>query len=77
MNSWTNFIQDFKTYLKVERGLSDNTLTNYHYDLKRLVSFINEHNIKDCTPINIKKETTQQFIYQISKNFNLKYFSKI
>jgi len=70
MNNWSNYITDFKTYLKVERGLSENTLTNYHYDLKRLVSFIDKNGLKDSGPIHISKDTIQQFIYDISKELS-------
>ena len=70
MNNWRNYITDFKTYLKVERGLSENTLTNYHYDLKRLVSFIDKNDLKDSGPVDISKDTIQQFIYDISKELS-------
>ncbi len=70
MNNWITYINDFKTYLKVERGLSENTLNNYEYDLKRLVSFINDYDSKLITPIKIDTKTIQRFIYQISKELS-------
>jgi len=63
---WSNAIEDFGYYLGIERGLSENTIINYQLDLKALVQFLENHGI-DQTPINIKAETLQQFIYEEAK----------
>ena len=63
---WSNAIEDFGHYLGIERGLSENTIINYQLDLKALVQFLENHGI-DQTPINIKAETLQQFIYEEAK----------
>lgn len=63
---WSNAIEDFGHYLGIERGLSENTIINYQLDLKALVQFLENQGI-DQTPINIKAETLQQFIYEEAK----------
>ena len=64
--NWNNSITDYKNYLRIERGLSDNTISNYSRDLTKLTKFLEEHTITK-SPITISKEEVQQFIYQIAK----------
>ncbi|MEP0265715.1 site-specific tyrosine recombinase XerD [Dokdonia sp.] len=64
--NWNNSITDYKNYLRIERGLSDNTISNYSRDLTKLTKFLKEHTITK-SPITISKEEIQQFIYQIAK----------
>jgi integrase/recombinase XerD len=64
--NWTQAIQDFSNYLKLERGLSANSVSSYVLDLKKLVNYLNEHDIKS-TPIKIKPITIQEFIYDAAK----------
>ena len=64
--NWTNAINDYTTYLKIERGLSENTIENYKRDILKLDTFISENEIK-VNPTKIDKETIQQFVYQQSK----------
>lgn len=65
MKSWTNFISDYKSYLKIERGLSINSISNYEFDVQRLVSYLTDNAI-DVTPIAINEETIQEFIYSVA-----------
>ena len=37
--------KEYHTYLKLERGLSDNSVTAYELDFKRLKTYIDEHHI--------------------------------
>ena len=64
--NWNTTIFDYEFYLKIERGLSDNTVKNYSLDIKRLAKFISENNIIE-KPNSCTKNTLQQFIYQQSK----------
>ena len=67
--NWQTYIKSFRSYLKIERGLSANTLANYSFDLKRLTSFLEENTISK-NPINISEEEIQLFIYSVSKEVN-------
>ncbi|MET6991114.1 site-specific tyrosine recombinase/integron integrase [Sediminicola arcticus] len=66
---WEQAIQDYRYYLKIERGLSKNSIHNYCLDVEKLILFLNNTNIHE-NPIAIGKETVQQFIYEIAKVIN-------
>ena len=40
---WIHAISDFKDYLKIERGLSENSISSYENDLKKLKLFLNKN----------------------------------
>ena len=63
---WKNSITDFQFFLKIERGLSQNTIDSYSRDLKKISLFLEENNI-NFSPISINEKTIQQFIYQVAK----------
>jgi integrase/recombinase XerD len=67
--NWTTYIKEYASYLKIERGLSRNTIENYTLDIEKLCSFL-EQNTIEVSPVNITEETIQQFIYDISKDIN-------
>ncbi|GGD29717.1 site-specific tyrosine recombinase XerD [Flavobacterium orientale] len=67
--NWQSYIKSFQSYLKIERGLSKNTIDNYSFDLFRLTQFLEIHEIK-TNPITISEEQIQEFIYAISKEVN-------
>jgi len=73
---WKQAIQDYKSYLHIERGLSINSIANYVYDLQKLVNWL-ELNEIDTSPINISENTLQEFIYQIAKEVNPRSQSRI
>ncbi len=66
---WKTYIKNYQSYLKIERGLSKNTIENYSFDLERLCLFLSINEM-DVSPIKITEETIQQFIYSISKEVN-------
>lgn len=67
--SWKSFIKSYRSYLKIERGLSQNTIDNYSFDIERLCAFLDENQI-EVSPIKITEEVLQQFIYEVSKQVN-------
>lgn len=66
---WQNAIKDYQTYLKIERGLSKNTIDSYSSDLDKLVLFLNE-NEQNTSPISIDEDLVKQFVYSIAKKVN-------
>ena len=67
--NWNNYINSYQSYLRIERGLSKNTVDNYSFDIERLCVFLEENAIS-ISPIQIGEETIQQFIYSVSKEVN-------
>ena len=67
--NWSSYIKSYQSYLKIERGLSKNTIENYSFDIERLCLFLDKNGII-ISPINIGEETIQQFIYDVSKQVN-------
>jgi integrase/recombinase XerD len=76
MKSWIKLINDYKSYLKIERGLADNSVTNYLFDVQRLLDYLTDKQI-DVSPINITEETIQEFIYHIASELNPRSRSRI
>lgn len=69
MERWSSYLKNFQSYLKIERGLSKNTIDNYSFDLERLVSFLDVNEIA-VSPILIQEEIIQQFLFNVSKEVN-------
>lgn len=67
--SWSSYLKNYQSYLKIERGLSMNTIENYSFDVERLCSFLAENEIV-ISPVKIGEETIQEFIYSVSKQVN-------
>ena len=63
---WDKLIKNFKNYLKIERNLSENTITSYLFDLQKLNIFLEENNFSS-NPSHIKESTLKKFVYKISK----------
>jgi integrase/recombinase XerD len=62
--------------LRIERGMSKNTIDNYSFDIDRLCLFLDENSIS-VSPITITEETIQQFIYHIAKQLNARSQARI
>jgi integrase/recombinase XerD len=66
---WSSYIKSYQSYLKIERGLSKNTIENYTFDVQRLCLFLSENKM-EVSPLKIQEETIQQFIYEVSSEVN-------
>lgn len=67
--NWKFYIKSYQSYLRIERGLSKNTIDNYSFDIERLCLFLEENAIV-VSPIKIEEEILQQFVYSVSKEVN-------
>ncbi|MFV8355445.1 site-specific tyrosine recombinase XerD [Flavobacterium sp. XS1P32] len=74
--NWISCIKNYQSYLKIERGLSKNTIENYTFDVERLLLFLNENEII-ISPLKIGEETLQQFIYSVAKEVNARSQARI
>ncbi|NQY29185.1 MAG: tyrosine recombinase XerD [Flavobacteriaceae bacterium] len=66
---WNSALTDYKHYLKLERGLSDNSIESYSLDVVKLIRFLDDNNI-NTTPLTIESNTLKEFIYQVAKVVN-------
>lgn len=67
--NWMQAIADYQHYLKIERGLAENSISNYVQDVEKLKFFLEDNNSAE-NPIQISKETVQKFIYEVAKTLN-------
>ena len=74
--TWNNALKDYQHYLRIERGLSDNSITNYSFDVQRLMNHLEEREIQ-VSPVNISEEEVQHFIYEAAKELNARSQSRI
>ncbi|KDN54278.1 site-specific tyrosine recombinase XerD [Flavobacterium seoulense] len=74
--NWEYYIKSYQSYLKIERGLSKNTVTNYSFDIERLCLFLTENKI-EVSPVKINEEIVQQFIYFVSGQVNARSQARI
>lgn len=69
MKSWIKFVNDYRSFLKIERGLSENSVVSYMFDVERLVKFLEESSI-EISPLKISEDEIQQFVYSIAGELN-------
>lgn len=69
--NWKQAISDYKYYLRIERGLSVNSVENYGLDIQKLVNYLEQHNIQS-PPTVIDLETLQSFIYEAAKSLSVR-----
>jgi integrase/recombinase XerD len=74
--NWNQALKDYKSYLRIERGLSPNSIENYAYDIKKLTRFLEEREM-EISPVSIGEEEVQDFIYEIGKTLNERSQSRI
>ena len=66
--NWDTSIENFKNYLKLERGLSINSIKSYEFDIVQFKNFIIENKINE-SPKKCSKSTVKRYLY---KNFSNK-----
>jgi integrase/recombinase XerD len=66
---WHQALEDYSMYLKIERGLSVNSVNSYLLDVKKLIKYL-EANTISHSPITINNAIIKAFIYDAAKNLN-------
>ena len=66
MGNWKIHTSEFKSYLKIERSLSDNTIEGYLEDLRKFEQFM-EMNYSSITPENVQTEHVRKFLHFITE----------
>jgi integrase/recombinase XerD len=64
--SWTIYIKGFKSFLKLEKSLSGNSIEAYAHDVDKLVQFL-EYRKMDLQPRDITLQILQEFIKWINQ----------
>lgn len=67
--NWIPILENFSLYLKVEKGLSKNSIIAYKRDVKKLIHHLDNHSI-EVNPINIDKLIIQEFFYETAKKIS-------
>ena len=62
---WEHEIIEFKNYLKLERSLSDNSVSAYLNDINKLVSFIKRKNLGEIKYSDVNSILINDFIEEI------------
>jgi integrase/recombinase XerD len=73
---WQNALKDYQSYLKIEKGLSKNSIESYMRDIQKLMNFL-VLNESPTDPIQINGEEIQFFIYEASKQLNARSQSRL
>lgn len=63
--STNQYIQIFRNYLKLERGLSENSITNYVLDVERLEEFLTAFD-EVVSLVEVSEELIQEFLYKLA-----------
>lgn len=66
---WEKTLNDYQHYLKIERGLSLNSINSYSNDINKLIKYLQNNEINK-SPFKIDNEDIQEFIYQTSQVLN-------
>ena len=74
--TWPHALKDYQHYLRIERGLSDNSVSNYSFDVQKLIKFLETRDVA-ASPLDISEEEIQHFIYETAKKVNASSQSRI
>ena len=65
--SWESDIREFRSYLKLEKGLSENSVLAYENDIRKLVHYLLEQG-EEINPEKIDKKVLHDFLRWVSQS---------
>lgn len=65
---WGEALKAYQHYLKLERGLAQNSIINYSYDIQKLIDYISTYKL-EVSPLTISSLDLQTFIQHIGKSY--------
>jgi integrase/recombinase XerD len=71
--NWSDAINDFNDYLKIERGFSVNSISSYKEDIYKFNKFIDNSK----SPLEVSPDDIKEFLQKISKGMNSSSQSRI
>lgn len=74
--TWTQALKDYILYLKIERGLSQNSIDNYANDVTKLIRYLDDNAIT-TSALNMSSQDIQEFIYHSSKQLSTRSQSRL
>ncbi len=64
--TWNSAIKKYKSYLKIERSLSNNSIINYLFDIEAFIKYY-EIDKEKKKPKEVNSEEIQSFVYEEAK----------
>jgi len=61
---WQPTLKMYQDYLRIERGLSENTISNYSLDIIKLMKWLDTHEM-DISPIDISEKKRFRNLFMI------------
>lgn len=64
--TWKDALTDYQYFLKIERGLSENSIKSYCHDIQKLINYLEKQELQE-SPNEIRGEIVERFIYDSAK----------
>lgn len=64
---WTDALNDYLHYLRLERGLSNNSIDNYSRDLKKLIAHAGD---RELGPLGIGRSHLEEFVHELGSHLH-------
>ncbi|MCD7963442.1 MAG: site-specific tyrosine recombinase XerD [Rikenellaceae bacterium] len=63
MEQWEEYIKEYYSYLKLEKNLSDNTISAYLHDIKSFREFIcTNFSVSPVSPVSVERKHIEEFL---------------